>query len=106
MIENLDNGAILITLGEGTVYSGIVESNDTPIGIAFTNNKGENKVHDGTVVFMINTNQAVASYIMAMVNYLEKVNQIEGDKEVSEVLQNLKETLKPMMPEERGKGDD
>jgi len=78
MIKKLDNGNTVITLGEGTVFVGNVHVNDDKIasGIYFSNNR-EGMTDDGIIIEMSNK-KAVASYLMALVRFLETW---EDDKE-------------------------
>lgn len=102
MIRKLDNGSTVITLGEGTVYSGLVtvEGYDRPFGISFSNQKGENIDPNGTVIFEVQTNEAVASYLMSLVRLLETWDK-NKDSDFSKHVENLKRDLEKFMPMEK-----
>lgn len=70
LIQKLDKGNILITLGQGTVVIGNVYApdEDTPFGIYFTNERGKS---EDTVIINISNQSGVASYIMALIRFLE-----------------------------------
>jgi hypothetical protein len=105
MIKKLDDGATLITLGEGTLYSGVVKAKDdkTPFGIGFSNIKGENVPNtENVVIIQITSKAAVASYLMALVRLLETWES-ENDSEMSGMLADLAEVLEPLMPVEKQK---
>lgn len=99
MIRKLKNGNTLITLGEGTVYTGNVSEKDSdkPFGIYFTNKKGKST---DAVIIHLPSEKAIASYVMALVRFLE-AHVEEGEfEEVFESIQQLKHDLEPMLPEE------
>lgn len=104
MIEKLDNGATLITLGEGTVYTGTVvaEGSDKPVGICFTNEKGNKVNPEGSVIIQINSISAVSSYMMALVRLLEDWDDDKAS-EFSNMLKDLKKDLEINMPVEKSK---
>lgn len=96
MIQKLENGNTLITLGEGTVFTGNVHVNgdDKPFGIYFTNEKGKSA---DAVIIQITSDKAVASYIMALLRLLEAW---EDDKEsqFTKIVESFKRVLEPMLP--------
>lgn len=99
MIKKLENGSTLITLGEGTVYTGNVYVGDSNVasGIYFTNTKGKS---DDAVIMQITTEKAVASYLMSLLRLLETwVDDKESD--LFKVIDGFKEQLNPLLPEGR-----
>lgn len=102
MIQKLDNGATLITLGEGTVFTGLAKAvgHDIPIGICFTNQKGEGLNPDGSVVIQITNDKAVASYIMALLRLMETWDEDKGSQ-FSKIIEDFKSDLEPLLPKEK-----
>ena len=101
MIKKLDNGSTHITLGKGTCYHGVAyyesEGKTYPYGICFKNQKEGSSETD--VIIEIANHHGVASYMMAMVSYLELSSVARGE-EVSELLKNMKQELSKIMPED------
>jgi hypothetical protein len=100
LIEKLDNGATLITLGEGTVFTGVAraDGHDHPVGICFTNEQGHNIIPAGTVVIQIRNEKAIASYIMALVRLIETWEDDESSQ-LTAILEDLKRDLEPLLPQ-------
>lgn len=99
MIRKLENGTTLITLGQGTVFAGLarLKENDDPIGICFTNQKTEGDPANDSVVIQIETINAVASYIMALIRLLETWDDGQSSK-FSKIIEGLKADLQEFMP--------
>lgn len=99
MIRKLENGSTLIELGKGTVHVGNikVKGEEKPFGIAFSNDKNLNKL-ENLIIFQITSNEAIASYIMALVYLIEELNDHEDTqiKEVSEAIESLKKNCHPI----------
>lgn len=97
MIRKLENGNTLITLGEGTVFTGNAFANDDkkPFGIFFTNKLTFTK--EEAVIIQLSSDKAVASYLMSLVRYLEAHTDADM-KEFSVAVQKLKEDLEPFLP--------
>lgn len=100
MIEKLKNGNTLITLGEGTVFIGNVSENESekPFGIYISDkeNKSEN-----AIIIALPTNKAIASYMMAVVRFLEAHADENSDQTFIDGIKGLKELLEPMMPKKK-----
>ncbi|MDA5561972.1 hypothetical protein PJK55_14630 [Exiguobacterium sp. MMG028] len=101
MIRKMKNGSTHIKLGNGTCYHGVFNyENDgkTVIGgICFKNKVDEN---DETDVFIeIANEKGVASYMMALISYMEHATLANGG-EITEAMKNLKDELKKSMPED------
>lgn len=96
MIRKLENGNTLITLGKGTVFTGnvYVENSDKPFGIYFTNEQGKT---DNAVILHLSGKSGVASYVMALVKFLEPYVD-KNKKEIYEMLHQLEQTLEPHLP--------
>jgi len=86
----------MITLGEGTVLSGNVFSHgdDKPFGIYFRN-PSPNEPND--VIIHLPNPQAIASYVMALLRFLESFTD-EDSPELNQYLQQMKKMLEPMLP--------
>lgn len=100
MIEKLSNGNTMITLGMGTVFVGNVHAgkeDEKPFGICFSNEKGITS--DAIILQIVNT-AGVASYLMAMVRFLEATSE-PNMKELLESIELLKRDLEPLLPEEK-----
>lgn len=101
MIKKLENGSTHITLGKGTCFHGIVsyeqDGKKYPAGICFKNQREGRDETD--VIIEIANHHGVASYMMAMVSYLELSSVARGE-EVNEVIQTLKQDLLKLMPED------
>lgn len=98
MIQKLDNGNILITLGKGTVFTGNVYApdEDKPFGIYFTNEKGKS---EDVVIINISSQSGVASYIMALIRFLEA--QVDSEEtEFKKAVGQLKSHLESLLPKE------
>lgn len=100
MIEKLRNGNTLITLGEGTVFTGNVKAgeNDKPFGVYFSN--VESKSEDA-VIISLTSNEAIASYMMTLVRFLEAYAD-ENSMQLKESLENLRKDLEPILPKKKG----
>lgn len=98
MIRKLENGTTVVTLGEGTVFTGIASTgtDNLPVGICFSNDQGTNPNPEETVVFQITSMAAVASYTFAIVTLMEAWG--EKTPELLEDIKELKEFLIPLMP--------
>lgn len=98
MIQKLDNGNTLITLGEGTVFTGNVYApdEDKPFGIYFTNERGKS---EDAVIINVSSKSGVASYIMALIRFLEEHADSEA-KEFKKATEDLKTHLEPLLPKE------
>ncbi len=99
MITKLENGNTLITLGEGTVFTGNVYANDEekPFGIYFSSEKGKS---DDAVIIQMTSTSAVASYAITLIRFIEAW---EDDKEsgLMQSLMDLKHDLEPHLPKEK-----
>lgn len=104
MIKKLDNGTTLITLGEGTVFSGIARAGEenTPVGICFTNQKGVNMSPEEAVVIQIYNEQGVASYLMALMNLLDTWTDDKGSA-LAKNIEAIKKDLEKLVPKEAEK---
>ena len=100
MIKKMDNGALLVTLGEGTVFTGNVYVDDTKVssGICFTNNKNQNQIGEGDLILQIRDEKAVASYLMALTRVVETWSDESNFKNI---INNLQYELNHYMPEEK-----
>lgn len=99
MIRKLENGTTIVTLGEGTLFTGVARDSetDTPVGIVFSNQQGSNPNLDETIVFQITSMAAVASYTMAITFLIDAWSEGESPELTSEI-KELQEFLKPLMP--------
>ena len=99
MIKKLENGNTLITLGEGTIFTGNVhsENEDKPFGIYFSNEKGKS---EDAVIIHISGESGVASYLMALIRFLEAHAGSEIDK-FNETVKQLKQDLEPLLPKSK-----
>lgn len=97
MIEQLKNGNTMITLGEGSVLSGMVSgaAGEKPFGIYMTDVEQN---PNNTVIIALPSNNAIASYLMSMVRFVEAHSDEETSPEMLEVIKSLKGQLEPMMP--------
>lgn len=97
MIEKLKNGNTMITLGEGTVLMGNTSAgkDEKPFGIHITDVEQN---PDNTVIIALPSNKAIASYMMAMVRFLDAHVDESTSSEMMESIKGLKEQLEPMMP--------
>lgn len=100
MIEKLKNGNTLITLGEGTVFTGNVsaDENEKPFGIYFSDKESTS---ENAVILALPTNKAIASYMMTLVRFLDAYVDENTDPQVLEGLEGLKAMLEPMLPEKK-----
>lgn len=100
MIEKLKNGNTLVTLGEGTVFIGNVGAgeNEKPFGIYISDTEGKS---ENAIIIAIPNNKAVASYMMAMVRFMEAQMDDTTQQEVIDGIKGLKELLEPMMPKKK-----
>lgn len=96
MIETLKNGNTMITLGEGTTFTGNVCAGDEqkPFGIYFTD-KEQNP--ENSVIVALPSNKAIASYMMAMVRFLDAHIDETTSPEMVKSLVDLKADLEPML---------
>lgn len=100
MIEKLKNGNTLITLGEGTVFTGNVSVDETekPFGIYFSDKESKS---ENALIIALPSNKAIASYMMAMVRFLDAYVDEDTDQQMIDGLKGLKEMLEPMLPQKR-----
>jgi hypothetical protein len=98
LIQKLDNGVTLITLGEGTVYTGLARSEgwNIPVGICFSNQQGENLDPEGKVVIQITNEKAAASYMMALFRLMETWDN-DKESQFSKTIKSLKNDLEPLL---------
>lgn len=96
MIKKLDNGNTIITLGEGTVFSGNVstENGQGPFGIYFSNQPEKT---DEAVIIHLSGKSGIASYLMGLVRYLE-AHSTDDLIELHETIEKLKAELEPLLP--------
>lgn len=96
MIEKLKEGTTMITLGGGTVLMGNVKakSEDKPFGIFLTDL--EQNPENSTIIAM-DSNKAIASYMMGMVRFLEAYVDETTKPEIQKALQGLKNELEPLL---------
>jgi hypothetical protein len=101
LIEKLANGNTLITLGEGTVFVGNVhaDKDEKPFGIYFSNEKGTSTSKEA-IIMQIHNTAGVASYLMAMVRFLEATAEPDM-KQLLESIELLKRDLEPLLPKEK-----
>ncbi|MEX3625455.1 hypothetical protein [Viridibacillus arvi] len=99
MIRKLENGNTLITLGEGTAFTGNIYADDDkkPFGIFFTNQQTPTIEDGAAVIIQLTSDKAIASYLMALTKYLEAHTDTDM-KEFHEAVQKLKKELEPFMP--------
>jgi len=98
LIRILENGNTLITLGEGTVFTGnvYVGKDDIASGIYYSNKKGKS---DDAVILQITNEKAVASYIMSLVRLLETWD-IDKESHFSKTIEGFKRDLEPLLPKQ------
>lgn len=96
MIKKLSNGNTLITLGEGTVFTGNVHAHgdDKPFGIYYSNINGKS---DDAVIIGLTSNKAIASYVMSLVRFMEAWKD-DDDSDLSKTIKSLKADLEPYLP--------
>lgn len=96
MIQKLDNGATIITLGKGTVFTGNVYVDDSEVssGIVFTDKKGAVNT-DNSVIIQITDETSVASYIMALIRVVETWSD---DSRFKSIIESFKDDLVKMLP--------
>lgn len=104
MIEKLKNGNTLITLGEGTVFTGNISESegDKPFGIYFSDKDSKS---ENAVIIALPSNKAIASYMMTLVRFLEAYVDENTDQRMIMGLQLLKRDLEPMLPNQKLKGE-
>ena len=87
----------MITLGEGTVFSGNVSSdeNEKPFGIYFTDVEG---MSENAVIIALPTTKAIASYMMTLVRFLDAYSDENSDPAILKALEALKRDLEPLLP--------
>ncbi|WCK57416.1 hypothetical protein PP175_25450 (plasmid) [Aneurinibacillus sp. Ricciae_BoGa-3] len=97
MIEKLKNGNTLITLGEGTVFTGNVSADESekPFGIYFSDKESKS---ENAVIIALPSNKAIASYIMTLVRFLDAYVDENTDQIMLKALEGLKGNLEPMLP--------
>jgi hypothetical protein len=100
MIEKLKNGNILITLGEGTVFTGNVNADETdkPFGIYFSDKESKS---DNAVIIALPSNKAIASYMMTLVRFLDAYVDENTDQQMINAIEGLKKDLEPMLPKKK-----
>lgn len=100
MIEKLSNGNTLITLGEGTVFTGNVSDSDEekPFGIYFSDREGKS---DNAVIIALPHNKAVASYMMTLVRFMDAYADEKEDADIAKAIKTLKSELEPLMPKKK-----
>lgn len=102
MIEKLENGNTLVTLGEGTLYSGLAytEGEDRPFGIYFSNAKGKS---EDAVIIQLHNEKAIASYVMSIVRYVEALagGESKEHQNLLESIGDIKQLLEPLLPVEK-----
>lgn len=96
MIETLKNGNTMITLGEGTVLTGNVCAGEEqkPFGIYFTDREQN---PENSVIIALPSNKAIASYMMAMVRFMDAHIDETTSPEMVKSLVDLKADLEPML---------
>jgi len=101
MNKKLDSGGVHVVLGEGTNFYGLalaeIEGVDIPVGVCFKNSRTESS--DTDVVVQFSNHKGVASYMMALVAFLEKTKEANGE-DVGETILALKNELLKLMPED------
>jgi hypothetical protein len=100
MIEKLKNGNTLITLGEGTVFTGNVsaDKSEKPFGIYFSDKESKS---ENAVIIALPSNKAIASYMMTLVRFLEAFVDENTDETMLNALEVLKKDLEPMLPKKK-----
>ena len=98
MIEKLKNGNTLITLGEGTVFTGNVSRSDDekPFGIYFSDRKATS---EDAIIVALPSKTAIASYMMTLVRFLDAYVDENTDPVMTKIIEGLKNDLEPMLPE-------
>lgn len=98
MIRKLENGTTVVTLGNGTLFTGVATNADggAPVGIVFSNQQGSNLDPKETIVFEITSMAAVASYTFAITTLMEAWGK--DTPEILDEVQELKDFLLPFMP--------
>ncbi|PAF19728.1 hypothetical protein [Terribacillus saccharophilus] len=101
MIEKLKNGNTLITLGEGTTYIGNVGATDDekPFGIYFSDKPEQS---DKAVIINLPNQKAIASYIMAITQYIEAHTE-DDDYTLKNSIARMKADLEPLLQFEEDK---
>jgi hypothetical protein len=100
MIDKLLNGNTLITLGEGTVFTGNVSAveEEKPFGIYFSDKEGKS---ENAVIVALPNNKAIASYLMTLVRFLDAYVDEDTNKQMIDGIKGLKELLEPMLPKKK-----
>ena len=76
MITRLEDGTVLLKMGEGTLYSSVVRNDEKVYGLCFPNSP--EKLEDG-VVFAINSSKGIAGYIRPLVNMFEEYAKLSEE---------------------------
>lgn len=97
MIEKLKNGNILITLGQGTVFTAnaCADDSEKPFGIYFSDKDSKS---ENAVIIALPNNKAIASYMMTLVRFMEAYIDKNTDDNLSNVIEKLKNDLEPLLP--------
>lgn len=107
MIEQLQNGERLITLGNMTVLRGIArdEATGRPVGVYF-GNLDEDPTQ--STIIRMDSMGGIASYMLSFLDFVQNLNELDGmghDKiiaEMREYLQNMLEVANNGDTEEEG----
>jgi hypothetical protein len=100
VIEKLKNGNTLITLGEGTVFTGNVSADESekPFGIYFSDKESKS---ENAVIIALPSNKAIASYMMTLVRFLDAYVDENTDPLMLKGLEGLKRDLEPLLPKKK-----
>lgn len=100
MIKKIKNGNTLITLGEGTVFTGNVSAceSEKPFGIYFSDKESKS---ENAVIIALPSNKAIASYMMTLVRFLDAYVDENTDEVILKALEGLKRDLEPMLPKKK-----
>lgn len=100
MIEKLNNGNTLITLGEGTVFTGNVssENDEKPFGIYFSDKESKS---ENAVIIALPSSKAVASYMMTLVRFMDAYVDENTDIQMVKAIESLKKDLEPLLPKKK-----
>src|SRR5437764_8051877 len=100
MIEKLKNGNTLITLGEGTVFTGNVsaDGDEKPFGIYFSDKESKS---ENAVIIALPSKKAIASYMMTLVRFLDAYVDENTNLLMLKGLEGLKRDLEPLLPKKK-----
>lgn len=102
MIERLKSGNRLITLGQGTVFTGNVcaDKDEKPFGIYFRNKKGKDEKDEDVdwVIVALPDNKAMASYLMAFIRFVEAYVDEDSPQELKDIVKSISKDLQPLLP--------